>query len=60
MDFMVVSSDDYQRFLDNSDRYPDEASAYNRFFAEHKLVYRLVADAGRLNGPTISVYRVAR
>lgn len=58
MDYMVVSSLDYERYVERPGDYPREARAYNSFFAEHQLVKEFVPDNTTLGGPTIRIYKI--
>lgn len=60
LDYMIVSSGDYERFLWRQDVYPDESRAYLEFFEKNKvnLVNEFSSDSGEFSGPRISIYRV--
>lgn len=60
LDYMIVSSKDYGRFLKSPDMYPDEARSYIDFFENHELVYELVPDDEKLGGPKISIYKIKK
>ena len=60
MDYMVVSSEDYERYVDHPGDYPREARAYNTFFAGNELVKEFVPDGRTLGGPTIRIYKITR
>jgi hypothetical protein len=60
LDYMVVSGDDYERYVNHPDDYPAEAEAYNEFFARNQLVKEFVPDRRTLGGPTIRIYEIAR
>lgn len=56
VDYVILSSGDFQRFFDNPELYPDEAGAYQRFFDNHTLVKEFVPDNTTLGGPHILIY----
>ena len=58
LDYLILSSLDYGRFLLQQDRYPDEAQAYVEFFASHELVKEFLPDQEKLGGPKISIYKM--
>lgn len=58
LDYVVVSSGDYERFLVRRIQYPEEAQAYLDFFARHELVREFVPDQRTVSGPRISIFRV--
>jgi len=58
LDFVITSSADYSRFLDNPEQYPYENSAYNDFFARNRLIKEFSADSRFMTGPTIRVYEI--
>ena len=60
LDYMVVSGQDYERYVNQPADYPAEAEAYNEFFARNELVKEFVPDRRTLGGPTIRIYRVSR
>lgn len=60
VDYMIVSSGDYQRFLNQPDRYPDESKAYQEFFSTHKLIKEFTPVPGESSGPEISIYQLRR
>ena len=60
LDFVVTSSADYSRFIDNPEKYPTENRAYNNFFARNRLIKEFSSDAGTMSGPTIRIYEVSR
>jgi len=58
LDYMIVSSGDYGRFLWQQDRYPQESQAYLDFFTSHELVKEFIPDQKKLGGPRISIYKM--
>jgi 4-amino-4-deoxy-L-arabinose transferase-like glycosyltransferase len=58
LDYMIVSSGDYGRFLWQQDVYPKEFQAYLNFFASHELVKEFIPDQKKLEGPRISIYKI--
>jgi len=59
-DYMIVSSLDHERYVDNPTDYPEEARAYQTFFAANELVQEWVPDDKTLGGPTIRLYKLMR
>ena len=60
LDYMIVSSRDYDRFLSASKRYPKEREAYTAFFDRHELVREFIPDAKTLSGPKVSIFKIRR
>ncbi len=60
LDYMIVSGQDYERYVSRPADYPAEAEAYNEFFARNELVKEFVPDRRTLGGPTIRIYKVSR
>lgn len=58
LDYMVVSSSDYERFLAEPDRYPEESRAYLNFFNANELVIEFVPEPGQTGGPRISIFKL--
>lgn len=58
LDYMIVSSGDYGRFLNSASKYPKEARIYNSFFKNNQLIYELIPDGITLGGPKISIYKI--
>jgi 4-amino-4-deoxy-L-arabinose transferase-like glycosyltransferase len=56
-DFLIASSDDFGRFVNQPARYPEEASAYHRIFARYELVRTFAGDWRTSTGPEIRIYR---
>jgi hypothetical protein len=56
-DYLIASSDDFARFVDHADRYPEQAAAYYRIFDRYELVKTFVGDWRTSTGPEIRVYR---
>jgi len=54
-DYLIASSDDYGRFLDAPERYPQRAAAYTELFEKHTLVTEFTSEHDTTNGPTIRV-----
>jgi len=54
-DYLVASSDDYGRFLDDPDRYLEQAAAYRELFERCEVVWEIAAERGVTTGPTIRV-----
>ena len=60
MDYMIVSSLDYGRFLGDQTAYPRESQAYLQFFDQHLLVKEFVPDGETVGGPRVSIFRIRR
>ena len=58
LDFVITSSSDYSRFLDNPEKYPNETLMYNDFFARNRLIKEFSADGESTTGPTIRIYEI--
>jgi len=56
-DYMIVSEADYGRYVDEPERYPDEARRYEEFFDSHVLIHETTASL-ETNGPTIRIYKL--
>ena len=56
VDYVVLSSGDFQRFFDKPELYPEEARAYQDFFDNHFLVKEFTPDNTTLGGPHILIY----
>ncbi len=56
-DYVIASSKDYRRFLNNEKQYPDEARKYKEVFSKYTLVREFVPDKNTA-GPVIRIYRV--
>ena len=56
-DYLIASSDDFARFVDHADRYPEQAAAYYRIFDRYELVKKFAGDWRTSTGPEIRVYR---
>ena len=56
--FVVASSEMYDRFYAEPERYADFIAAYERFWRELPLVIELTPDPWRRPGPTIRILRV--
>lgn len=55
-DYLIASSDDFGRFVNHADRYPEQAAAYQRIFSRYALVKKFTADWLSSTGPEIRVY----
>ena len=58
LDYMIVSSGDYGRYLRQPDRYPKESNAYREFFETNELVQEFDPDEKNLGGPKIRIYKI--
>jgi 4-amino-4-deoxy-L-arabinose transferase-like glycosyltransferase len=56
-DYLIASSDDFARFVDHADRYPEQAAAYYRIFDRYELMKKFAGDWRTSTGPEIRVYR---
>jgi hypothetical protein len=60
LDYMIVSTGDYDRFLRAPEKYPKEQKAYVAFFDTHELVHEFIPDTKTLGGPKVSIYKIRR
>jgi hypothetical protein len=60
MDYMIVSTGDYSRFLRAPEKYPKEQKAYMTFFDTHELVHEFIPDSKTLGGPKVSIYKIRK
>ena len=58
LDYMLVSSGDYNRFITEPNKYPDESMTYRKFFEQHELVKEFIPDGKTLTGPRIDIYKI--
>ena len=58
LDYMLVSSGDYNRFITEPNKYPDGSMAYRKFFEQHELVKEFIPDGNKLTGPRIGIYKI--
>ncbi len=57
-DYIIASSLDYGRFIEDATRYPLEAKKYREIFHKFKLIREFIPDNKTTGGPVIRVYRV--
>ena len=60
LDYMIVSTGDYDRFMRSPEKYPKEQKTYVAFFDTHKLVHEFIPDNKTLGGPKVSIYKIRR
>jgi len=60
LDYMIVSTGDYDRFMRAPEKYPKEQKAYVAFFDTHELVHEFIPDTKTLSGPKVSIYKIRR
>lgn len=60
LDYMIVSSGDYDRFFRVPEKYPKEQKAYVAFFDTHELVHEFIPDRKTLGGPKVSIYKIRK
>jgi hypothetical protein len=60
LDYMIVSTGDYERFFGSPEKYSKEQKAYVTFFDTHELVHEFIPDNKTLGGPKVSVYKIRR
>jgi 4-amino-4-deoxy-L-arabinose transferase-like glycosyltransferase len=60
LDYMIVSTGDYARFMRSPEKYPKEQKAYVAFFDTHELVHEFTPDSKTLGGPKVSIYKIRR
>jgi len=58
LDYLILSSGDYGRYLWQKDRYPEEFRAYIDFFENNELIKEFIPDDENLGGPRISIYKM--
>jgi hypothetical protein len=57
-DYVILSSQVYNRYINYPKKYPEMAERYNRFFKEHELVKEFLPDWKMTGGPTIRIYKI--
>jgi len=60
VDYVILSSGDFQRFFNKAELYPEEVRAYQEFFDRHTLVKEFVPDNTTLGGPRILIFSLPR
>jgi len=60
LEYLILSSDDYDRFVNHPGEYPNEHALYQSFFHKNELLKEFVPDAKTLSGPTIKIYKTGR
>jgi len=55
-DYLIASSEDFGRFVNHADRYPEQAAAYHRIFSRYDLVKTFKGDWRTSTGPEIRIY----
>jgi hypothetical protein len=55
-DYGLLSSFNFDRFIGDPKRYPDEAAAYENFFQDHHLVREFQPDGITVGGPRILIF----
>jgi hypothetical protein len=58
LDYVVLSSYNFERFLEDAERYPRQAATYEAFFREQRLVKEFVPDGVSLGGPRILIFAI--
>jgi len=59
-DFIITSSGNYERFLENPEKYPVAAERYREILSSHTLLVEFKGDNINLSGPDIRVYQVLK
>ncbi|MFH1995365.1 MAG: glycosyltransferase family 39 protein [Candidatus Omnitrophota bacterium] len=57
-DYIIASSTDYGRFVQNKKKYPAEAARYEEIFTKYPLVKEFKFDNKTITGPVIRIYKV--
>jgi hypothetical protein len=57
-EYLIVSSDIYNRYLEEPERYVNEVGFYNELFTESTLV-KIVKPSNSMGGPTIRIYKIS-
>ena len=57
-DYIIASSSDYNRFLNDEKRYPVQSKKYKEIFSKYELVKEFVPDNIKVGGPRISIYKI--
>lgn len=57
-DYVILSSNVYDRFVNYPKQYPEMAVGYNKFFKEHELVKEFLPDWKLTGGPTIKIFKI--
>ena len=60
VDYVITSSQDYQRFFDGSEHNLDQAKFYTAFFSGNKLLHEITPQNGVSTGPTIRIFYNAK
>jgi len=58
LDYVVLSSYNFERFLEDPEYYPREAATYEAFFREQRLMREFVPDDISLGGPRILIFAI--
>jgi 4-amino-4-deoxy-L-arabinose transferase-like glycosyltransferase len=58
LDYVVLSSYNFERFLEDAERYPRQAATYEAFFREQRLMKEFVPDGVSLGGPRILIFAI--
>lgn len=59
VDYVLLSSRMYDRYINNPSRYPEVAKWYNGFFEKHVLVKEFMPDGKTTGGHTIRIYKTS-
>jgi 4-amino-4-deoxy-L-arabinose transferase-like glycosyltransferase len=57
-EYLMVSSDIYDRYLEEPERYADEVNFYNTLFTESTFV-KIFEPSNFMGGPTIRIYKIS-
>lgn len=58
LDYVVVSSYNYDRFIEDQERYPKESKVYTDLFANHLLIGEIVPDNIQMGGPDLLIFQI--
>ncbi len=56
--YLVISSDIYDRYLAEADRYPENVAFYQQLFQHKKLLHKCTPAGLTRPGPVILIYKV--
>ena len=56
-DYIIASSEAYERFVTNEKIYPVQAQKYREIFSKYKLIKEFIPDNKKTGGPVIRIYK---
>ncbi len=57
-DYIILSSNSYERFIVDEQRYPHQAQKYKDVFSNYKLIKEFAPDNKTAGGPVIRIYKI--